>query len=328
MPVNLICSDVRLSEMDWIEPVAGWHLPPGKDHGPQLAELYNKPMTRILADVAGCIDHGPIDVPRCSFTLQGTCGGPTIGLGGTMFRPIKPDQPYMLAIDDSPYSAAVAVTIRDCVFKIPTRDFESRGDCLRIHRGQNPAIENVQIDGFDRGLVVDVRGHFYGLSVNRLTLRKCRVGVLVDSDEQRTSAAALLLRQVIASQGEIGIWIRRGFYTAAIEGGIVESFSQAGVLIDAGRVAMTATYLENGRDADGRHPPALAVRGRAQVSLRATSDNGRYWETGGGAMIFDDGSALFGRKDGTNHPNTESSYAPVYVRTSELPRGFPQIKAT
>lgn len=324
---NIIRSDVRLSECDWIEPVATWSRPPGKDHGPKLAALYNSPMTRIIADVAGCIDHGPIDMVRCSFTLEGTAGGVAGGCGGTVFRPLTPDQPYMIALDKSEASTAVGVTIRDVAFMTPTRDFESAGDCLRIHRAHNLAIDNVTIDRFDRGIVVDVTGHAYSLELARISLRKTRLGILVDSDQPRTSAAGLVLRHVLASGGEIGVWIRRGaFYTASIEGGIIENNTLAGVLIDGGKVALTGTYLENNRDADGNMPPALAVRGTARVSLRATSDNGRFVDTTDGAVLVDDASCLAGRLDGSHHPNVNQSRQVLPIRTAELPKGFPALK--
>lgn len=321
----IIRSDVRLSDLDWVKPLASWKAPPAFDHGPQLAALLNATGTRVILDVAGVIHCSPIDVPGATFTLEGSAGGCSGNvIGCTVLAKLDPLQSHVLAIGGGPQSVT-GPTLRNLYVRSHTAEGNTvkltGGDAVRILSGQQIELDNVQVEGFDRAVAVVPVSRLTGLTLRRLRLKPLGVGVTIDSAAENlseTSVAAIVVDQLNQVGGTIALHVRRPVAKClTITGGICESQTLASLLIDGGRAMASGMYLENAPIA-GKRPPAIAVRGGAQVYMRLGNHSGAFVDALSGARLDVDETTLEMLRD-------SRSGQVLPIRASELPLGLPPV---
>lgn len=325
MNPNVICSDVRLSDLDWVQPVNNWKAPPRVDHGPQLAELLNKTGTRVILDVAGVVHCSPIDVPNATFTLEGSAGGCSGNvIGCTVLGKFDPAQTHVLSIGGGTQSVT-GPTLRNLFVRSHVADGnlvkETGGDAIRILSGQSIEVDNVQIVGFDRCISVDVVSRLTGLTLRRLRLKPIGVGITVDSPIENlsnSSCAAIVIEQLNQGGGTIALHVRRPVAKCiSVLGGICEAQTLASLVFDGGRAKVDGIYLENA-PVLGKRPPAFAVRNGAKVAVYNSNHCGAFVDVWSEATFDVDAITLETLRD-------SRSGQVLPIKASELPLGLPAV---
>lgn len=321
MPIHLVRSDVRLSEQDWLEPVANWDIPPRKDHAAELARLYNAPGTRVVCDVAGIVHHSPILCADGSVSIEGSSMSGAGGrIGGTVFRPMPTATPPgemaapLLTLGDGKYSPPVGTRIRNVMF----RGYGGAGQAIVIAQAQNLELDGVQVIDFAEAVAIEAAGRVAGVVIRGLAVRGRR-GVVIDAvgsaaSSSASSTAGVAIENMTMVGGEIAIWSQRGARTMVIEGGVCEAQTVAGILIDSGLAEIRNWYGESGR-VGGRKVPAIAVRGTAQVVARMCRFNGCFVDQAAGAALIQEHCHDAFRDAGSGQV--------LPIRLGELPTGFP-----
>jgi len=318
MPVTVKCSDIRLSECDWVQPSATPSAPKLFDHGPELSRLLNATGTRVILDVPGYVYCSPIAVPTASFTLEGSCAGTSGSTTGcTVLGKFDEAQASILTIGDTG-STSTGVRLENLFFR---DNKKTGGDCLRIYSGNNITIDNVQVDAFENALAVIMAGRIGSLRIQTFATKPLGTGVLIDNpDGFESSCAGWTISGFSCIGGKIALHVKKLVpRTLTVFGGLAENQTVCGLYFGDGRATVIGWYGETAPQT--KRAPAIAALHGAYVKCLGCSVTGAY-EDAPSTIDLSCESNVNSRVDyGTATAPGSMSVLPVMTR--DLPAGFP-----